>query len=45
MKPTLRSISEKLLTLEEERYPGDEMIVDPETGFSITTSEKRRSRF
>jgi hypothetical protein len=42
MKSTLRSISKKLLTLEKERYQGNETVVDPETGFLITNLETEK---
>ena len=37
MKETIKQIMKKLFRLEETAYPGNDQVVDPETGYSITT--------
>jgi len=37
VKETIISIVKKLFRLEQEKYPGNDEIVDPDTGYKITT--------
>ena len=37
MKQTIKTIMNKLFHLEQTKYPGNDKIIDPETGYSITT--------
>lgn len=36
MKQTIKSIMNKLFRLEETKYPGNDEIIDPDTGYKIT---------
>ena len=37
MKQTIKAIMNKLFHLEQTQYPGNDEVVDPETGYCITT--------